>query len=71
MDLALYPRNRGGKEDDMGARTVSTRQARDPVCGCEIAAGEAHFAAQLDGRPYAFCTEACRDRFLRDPGRYV
>lgn len=55
----------------MGARTVSTRQARDPVCGCEIAAGEAHFAAQLDGRPYAFCTEACRDRFLRDPGRYV
>ena len=55
----------------MDARTILTRHAIDPVCGCEIPAGDARLLTRLDGRLYAFCTEACRDRFREDPGRYL
>lgn len=45
--------------------------AKDPVCGMECdpehAAGSSKFADQT----YYFCSPGCKDKFDRDPQRYV
>ena len=43
---------------------------RDPVCGMAIADGASPTAAYA-GRRYAFCSEACRLRFVDHPDRFV
>jgi YHS domain-containing protein/glycosyltransferase involved in cell wall biosynthesis len=42
---------------------------RDPVCGMQVVEAAAH--AEHEGRRYAFCSTACRHRFLEDPKRYL
>jgi len=42
----------------------------DPVCGMRIEADDAAATAEHDGRTYYFCSEACRDAFVADPGAY-
>ena len=45
----------------------------DPVCGAVVdldAAGEHTLLVAFDGRSYAFCGPACRDRFTAAPLRY-
>jgi len=39
----------------------------DPVCGMPVADGAVH---ELDGRRFAFCSEFCRQQFVRHPGAY-
>lgn len=41
----------------------------DPVCGMPVveSAGVVH---ELDGRRFAFCSEFCRQQFVRHPGAY-
>ena len=43
----------------------------DPVCGMEISRVDAAESARHMGRDYYFCVAQCKDRFLRDPSRYV
>ena len=42
----------------------------DPVCGMVIQSGGA-ISAVHDGKTYFFCSEACRNRFLEKPSRFV
>lgn len=56
--MAGRPPQRGGTEG-----------ARDPVCGMALHEETAAFPAIVDGRSVAFCSEACRARFLDRPGR--
>jgi len=47
---------------------------RDPVCGMTVNplhAGASCVIGQERKMTYYFCIEACRDRFLAEPGRYV
>ncbi len=43
----------------------------DPVCGMTVSrsdvAGESHY----QGKPYYFCSPACKERFDADPARYL
>lgn len=43
---------------------------RDPVCGKSVPA-DGGFAAVHHGVEYRFCSEACRDKFTKEPERYV
>jgi protein SCO1/2 len=53
-------------------RVGSELEALDPVCGMRIKRlrAAAH-AADDDGKTYYFCSELCRDRFVKDPSKYV
>ncbi|MEO7995706.1 MAG: YHS domain-containing protein [bacterium] len=46
-------------------------QVIDPVCGMTVATDKATGPEAYKGRDYWFCSEDCRDRFQRDPARFV
>jgi YHS domain-containing protein len=43
----------------------------DPVCGMRIDPDDAAATAEYEGETYYFCSEACRDAFVADPGSYI
>jgi adenylate cyclase len=43
----------------------------DPVCGMVLHTGHAVVRVLYGGDEVAFCSDACRERFLRDPDRYA
>jgi YHS domain-containing protein len=43
--------------------------AKDLVCGMEVEEGTN--CAEYEGKRYCFCTEACRDEFLKNPSKYL
>jgi Cu+-exporting ATPase len=43
----------------------------DPVCGMEIEEGAAAAEAEHHGTRYYFCSESCREEFLRAPEQYL
>lgn len=43
----------------------------DPVCGMRINRADAGASADYRGKQYHFCVEACRERFLTEPERYL
>ena len=47
-----------------------TSQETCPVCGMTVDPQTA-LSATHDDQTYHFCSEGCRDAFVRDPGRYV
>lgn len=44
---------------------------RDPVCGMRVDEWTATAVAEVEGRPFAFCSKKCRDRFMQNPGAYT
>ena len=48
-----------------------TTRTKDPVCGMEVEPATARHVVEHDGKPYAFCSAGCAEKFRRDPGRYV
>jgi Cu+-exporting ATPase len=44
---------------------------RDPVCGMMIDKNSAAAQSKYEGETYYFCSTACRDAFLKDPGKYT
>jgi P-type Cu+ transporter len=44
---------------------------RDPVCGMALVDEQAAPAETRAGNAFRFCSEQCRERFRRDPGRYA
>jgi Cu+-exporting ATPase len=52
------------EEDDMA-------MVIDPVCGMRIDSEDAAATAEHEGVTYFFCSQACHDTFVADPGSYV
>jgi xanthine dehydrogenase accessory factor len=46
-------------------------EAIDPVCGMTVIIAGARHKAEFDGRAYYFCCGACRERFVKEPHRYL
>ncbi|MEW6143519.1 MAG: heavy metal translocating P-type ATPase [Thermodesulfobacteriota bacterium] len=44
---------------------------RDPVCGMEIEESSAFSSRTVDGKVYYFCSKACEEKFLSEPGKYT
>jgi YHS domain-containing protein len=51
--------------------TMNSPKQLDPVCGMTIDADGAPARASHEGVRYHFCSSTCRDRFVRDPLRYL
>jgi Cu+-exporting ATPase len=43
----------------------------DPVCGMRIDSEDAAATAEHRGATYYFCSQACHDAFVGDPGAYT
>ncbi|MBX6352754.1 MAG: XdhC family protein [Thermoflavifilum sp.] len=43
----------------------------DPVCGMTVDVGKSPYRFEWGGTVYAFCCAGCRERFARDPERYL
>lgn len=50
---------------------VVQTQDRDPVCGMRLESYDQPLAREYGGRTYVFCSSVCRERFDRNPTRYV
>jgi len=44
--------------------------ARDPICGMQVAKATAPSYAQVDGEEFWFCSDGCRDQFVRERARH-
>ena len=44
--------------------------AKDPVCGMQVERGNAPATAQHEGHPVFFCSDRCRERFVKEPARF-
>ena len=58
--------NESGAKGDAGA----TDDAKDPVCGMDVAAGKG-YAMNWGGRAYRFCSRQCLDRFEAEPAKFA
>ena len=48
------------------------KNAIDPVCGMSVdPANPRGGSAEQDGTTYYFCSDGCRDKFVRDPARFL
>lgn len=45
--------------------------AKDPICGMEVKPEEAAATCEYKGKTYYFCAVACKERFEKDPERYI
>lgn len=45
--------------------------ATDPVCGMAVDPLTTQHRAAQDGRPFSFCSNGCREKFIADPSRYL
>ena len=60
---------------DLFGRTVGivgfSLQQRDPVCGMSVTPDEPAPEAIFNGTTYRFCSDSCREQFVRSPAHYV
>ncbi|MHC4166294.1 MAG: YHS domain-containing protein [Planctomycetota bacterium] len=47
------------------------QSSKDPVCGAAISISSAPEMLCYRGKTFHFCSETCRDKFARKPGRYL
>ena len=52
-------------------RAVIPAEDRDPVCGMSVSPEAAAPQARFHDVAYRFCSNACREQFLREPRHYV
>ena len=49
----------------------NTAIAKDPVCGMDIETAAAAGRTERSGQTYYFCGSTCKDKFDRDPEKYL
>ena len=68
-------RDAEGSMDGQGHAGGTADQApaavTDPVCGMRVDPATAKHRAAHAGRPFFFCCDGCRTKFLADPARYL
>lgn len=68
-DRAIHG-NTGSRPDHDGElHAVSI--VRDPVCGMTVDVTKGKPTARHDGHDYHFCSDSCREKFLKEPGGYI
>jgi YHS domain-containing protein/uncharacterized membrane protein YraQ (UPF0718 family) len=54
-----------------GGEMEQPRTTIDPVCGMTVDPDKTDLSSVHDGETYYFCSGACKERFDKDPGRYI
>jgi P-type Cu+ transporter len=67
---SVHDHNHGHHQPQVHA-AVPAGTVEDPVCGMSVDPHTAKHTASHAGRPYAFCSARCRERFVADPARYL
>jgi YHS domain-containing protein len=57
--------------EHMHAHMHGEEMAVDPVCEMKISMEDAKATHRHKGKTYYFCTEACREKFVKDPEKYI
>jgi P-type Cu+ transporter len=61
-----------GSQGDKFSSTLQIAAANiDPVCGMIVAASPSAISVSLDGRPYYFCCQHCRQKFIDAPQQFL
>src|SRR5262249_6654503 len=50
---------------------LSATTAVDPVCGMTVQVAGARYTSAYDGKTFLFCGVGCKERFEREPERYL
>jgi Cu+-exporting ATPase len=58
-------------DHDHQAHAEENGMAVDPVCGMKIKKEDAKFTHIHNDKTYYFCTEECKDKFVKAPGNYI
>jgi membrane fusion protein, copper/silver efflux system len=72
--LAKTPAESGHGAGGPHGAQVAAGKAKDPVCGLEVAMEQAQKAgrtSEYQGKTYYFDTDGCKQRFDKDPQRYL
>ncbi|MGB6864611.1 MAG: YHS domain-containing protein [Candidatus Aminicenantaceae bacterium] len=56
---------------DHQAHAEENGMAVDPVCGMKLKKEDAKFTHVHNDKTYYFCTEECKDKFVKAPGNYI
>jgi Cu+-exporting ATPase len=57
--------------DPGGSDMATPTTVKDPVCGMDIDPDTAAARMEHEGKTYYFCSQACHDKFMADPKRYI
>src|SRR5262245_39366006 len=60
-----------GAAQEQRPHTAPSPRVNDPVCGMAVEPHTTRHLATHEGHTYYFCANACRERFLSSPGRYL
>ena len=69
-DAQSNPRPEKARNPVVRKSNLQPDKARDPVCGI-LVEKDPQLAAEYKGKTYYFCSNADRDKFKRDPQKYV
>jgi Cu+-exporting ATPase len=53
------------------SQAQKTDKAVDPVCGMSVQKESAKATYEYKGQTYYFCCSGCKDRFVKDPEKYL
>ena len=69
----IIQENRSGmaKQKREVERTVASQEVKDPVCGMMVDIGEASHKSEFRGNAFYFCCAGCKQKFDKQPERYV
>ena len=72
----LYGGQGSGTRDQSGTRAPradgQARMAKDLACGMDVDITAPNvIKAEFQGKPYYFCSQKCRDDFMKDPTKYT
>ncbi len=46
-------------------------KAKDLVCGMKVKKSQAAAVSEYNGKKYYFCAEACKEKFDKEPEKYI
>ena len=55
----------------MFTKPATSKPAVDPVCGMDVTSGANEISATFEGKTYYFCADGCRQRFNKEPCKYL
>lgn len=50
---------------------IALANDKDPVCGMPVNSADVTDTTLYDGKVYGFCSEGCKDDFLKSPKDYI
>jgi len=58
-------------DTESAAPTASPEASLDPVCGMDVEVEGAKYNSEYNGKTYYFCNETCKERFDKDPSKFI